>query len=194
MPDFIGATTDHCDISAEQKLNTSNPQLHGPAYKIFWAESIRARLATHITADLNVPATLVGHHFEYGTSVFASGRAALELARIELARIELARSGIPKEELDKLSTAHVSLQKITVTYLLSFASQAEITTLLGDMGRFAKLLGLNIERNLFANTMEYQERRSGKQQDFGSAGGSLIQLSDGFVLTAQLRPCMLRRY
>lgn len=183
MPGFIGAMTNHCDIPTKQKFDSSNPQLHGPVYKTFWAESGRARLATHITADLNVPHTLVGHRFEYGTSVFASGRAALELARIEL-----ARSGIPKEELDKLSTAHVSLQKVTVTYLLRFASQAEISSFLAEMGRFAKLLGLNIERNHFANTIEYRERRSGKQPDFDSADGNPIQLSEEFVLTAQHRP------
>lgn len=185
MPDFIGATTNHCDISTEQKFDSSNPQLHGPVYKTFWAESSSGRLATHITADLNVPNVLVdiGHHLEHGTSVFATGRAALELARIEL-----ARSGIPKEELDKLSATHVSLQKVTVAYLLRFASKAEISSFSGDMSRFAKLLGLNIKRNLFANTIEYRERLGDKQADFDTADGSPIQLSEEFILTAQNHP------
>jgi len=92
-----------------------------PAYGILWLESSGRRRVSHITADLNVPAILVGTHFKQGTSVFAYGCAALELVRIDF-----AQAGVPKGVLDTLTTEQVSLLAVRVPYLFQSTAATDV--------------------------------------------------------------------
>lgn len=68
---------------------------------------------SQIDGDLNIPNAITGHNVEHETSVFAAGVAALELQRIWL-----AKCGLPRDQLDLLSTLDVKLRGVTITYLI----------------------------------------------------------------------------
>jgi len=104
-----------------------------------------------LTFQLQVPDDLSGKHAEYGTSVFAAGRAGLELARTHL-----AKSGIDRQELEQLTTADVSIERAAATYIFKFVGKAQTTTFIAAMHRRALLLGLNVKYDPQANTVSYQ--------------------------------------
>lgn len=64
-----------------------------------------------IDSLLHLPNALTGHNLEHGTSVYAAGVAALELQRIWM-----AGCGLPRDELDRLTPADVTLRGTTVTF------------------------------------------------------------------------------
>lgn len=70
---------------------------------------------SQIDADLNIPNAITGQNVEHGTSVFAAGIAALELQRRWL-----ADCGLPREQLDLITTSDVKLNGTTITYLMPF--------------------------------------------------------------------------
>ena len=82
-------------------------------------------LPIRIDAELNIPNAVVGQNIEHGTSVFAAGVAALELLRIWM-----AQEGLPREQLDLLSVEDVTLNGVTITYLLPFSSDQEAQRML----------------------------------------------------------------
>lgn len=126
-----------------------------------------------VTVDLNVHEFLVGDHAEYGTSVFAAGRAALEFARAELARM-----GLRKDKLDQLSTAHVAIQKATVAYLFKFSRQAEASAFSMAMTQRARAVGLNIQHDDARHAIEYR----GTYADPQSVGATSGQFPHDVVL------------
>ena len=100
--------------------------------------------------ELQVPDNLTGKHAEYGTSIFAAGRAGLELVRIHL-----AKAGINRGELDQLTTADVSIEQATATYIFKFDGKTQTTTFMAAMHHHALLLGLTIRYDRPANTVSY---------------------------------------
>jgi hypothetical protein len=70
-----------------------------------------------LDAEINVPNATVGHNLLHGTSVYKAGIVALELQRIWL-----AHCGLPKTYLDLLGPDDVSMDGVTITYLLRFSS------------------------------------------------------------------------
>ena len=74
----------------------------------------------HIDAELNIPNAVTGQNIEHGTSVFAAGVAALELLRIWL-----AQEGLPREQIDLLGVEDVTLNGVTITYLIPHKSDRE---------------------------------------------------------------------
>lgn len=130
-----------------------------PAYEVFSKTTGSARRASRITVTLNVPDTLVGYQFQQGASTFAAGRAALEIARIEL-----ARKGLPKDALDKLTTAHVSLERASVPFLIRLGTAAQTSALAKAVPRYARLLGLSVRRDLNVNAFIFGEKQPGCSQ------------------------------
>ena len=88
-----------------------------------------------IEATLNIPNAITGQNVEHGTSVFAAGVASLELQRIWL-----AKSGLPREQLDLLTIDDVSLNGVTVTFLMAFPTRAEAEELVKAIGITGKML------------------------------------------------------
>lgn len=118
-----------------------------------------------ITFSLNVPGDLVGDTPEFGTSVFAMGVAALKIACAQLASL-----GIPREELDRLTTANVSIQKVVVPYLFKFSSEAETATFSSAVTHRALAVGLNIRHvSVVARIVEYREQCALQKTDGNSA-------------------------
>lgn len=93
-----------------------------------------------IDAELNIPNATVGHNLVHGTSVFAAGRAALEHLRIWM-----AQSGLPRSELDLLTTEDVSLRGVTITYLIRCGSPAEAQKLVDAIRITGKVLNPKCE-------------------------------------------------
>lgn len=91
-----------------------------------------------IDADLNIPNSITGHNLEHGTSVFAAGVASLETLRIWM-----AQSGLPRAELDLLTTADVSLRGTTITYLKVFADRTEGDAFVDAIRITGKVLGIS---------------------------------------------------
>ncbi len=101
--------------------------------------------------ELQVPDDLSGKHAEYGTSLFAAGRAGLELVRTHL-----AKAGIGREELDQLTTADVSIERAAATYIFKFVGRTQTTSFIAAMHHHALLLGLTIKYDHQANAVAYQ--------------------------------------
>ena len=97
-------------------------------------------LPIQIDADLNIPSAVVGQNIEHGTSVFAAGVAALELLRIWL-----AQEGLPREQLDLLGVEDVSLNGVTITYLIPCKSDQEAQQLLEAIAVTGKIINSNAE-------------------------------------------------
>jgi hypothetical protein len=113
-----------------------------PIYKTLYEESSNGRLVSSISLDLNIPDFLVGPQFQQGSSVFACGRAALEIVRIELARI-----GLPKEALDKLTTEDVTWQQVRLPFMFRFVSEEKAPATKPRSGRLApKSHGFGVSR------------------------------------------------
>lgn len=93
-----------------------------------------------IDADLNIPSAVVGQNIEHGTSVFAAGVAALELIRIWL-----AQQGLPREQLDLLGVEDVTLNGVTITYLIPCKSDQEAQQLLEAIAVTGKIINSNAE-------------------------------------------------
>jgi hypothetical protein len=66
-----------------------------------------------IEAELNIPNAVTGQNVVHGTSVLAAGVSALYLQRNWL-----AEAGLPREQLDLLTTSDVNLNGVTITYIL----------------------------------------------------------------------------
>ena len=92
-------------------------------------------LPIQIDADLNIPNAVVGQNIEHGTSVFAAGVAALELIRNWLAQV-----GLPREQLDLLGIEDVTLNGVTITYLLPFSSDQEAQRVLDAIAVTGKIV------------------------------------------------------
>lgn len=92
-------------------------------------------LPIRIDADLNIPNAVTGQNIEHGTSVFAAGVAALELLRIWLAQV-----GLPREQLDLLSVEDMTLNGVTITYLLPFSSEQEAQRMLDAIAVTGKIV------------------------------------------------------
>lgn len=88
-----------------------------------------------IDADLNIPNAAKGHNLEHGTSVIAAGVTALELQRIWL-----ATRGLPRHELDLLTTADVSVRGTTITYSFPRATKEEAVALVEAIKVTARVL------------------------------------------------------
>lgn len=101
--------------------------------------------------ELQVPDDLTGKQAEYGTSLFAAGRAGLELVRTHL-----AKAGVGREELDQLTTADVSIERAAATYIFNFVGRTQTTSFIAAMHHHALLLGLTIKYDHQANTVSYQ--------------------------------------
>ena len=97
-------------------------------------------LPIQIDADLNIPSAVVGQNIEHGTSVFAAGVAALELLRQWM-----AQEGLPREQLDLLSVEDVTLNGVTVTYLIPCKSDQEAQQLLEAIAVTGKIINSNAE-------------------------------------------------
>ncbi len=97
-------------------------------------------LPIQIDADLSIPNAVVGQNIEHGTSVFAAGVAALELLRIWL-----AQEGLPREQLDLLGVEDVSLNGVTITYLIPCKSDQEAQQLLEAIAITGKIINPNAE-------------------------------------------------
>ena len=93
-----------------------------------------------IDAELNIPNAVVGQNIEHGTSVFAAGVAALELLRIWM-----AQAGLPREQLDLLSVEDVTLNGVTITYLLPFCSDREAQRMLDAIAVTGKIVNPKVE-------------------------------------------------
>ena len=68
-----------------------------------------------IRVGINVPEDIFGYQRLHGTSVFATGTVALVLTRKTL-----VDAGIPPGEVALLTTQHVTLEKITLPFVLEF--------------------------------------------------------------------------
>ena len=119
---------------------------------------------SNITVKANVPAERFGNNLEYGASVFAAGRYALELARIAL-----ASAGSSKASLDLLTTAHVSIQRATVPYVFEFFNKRQAEAVIAALSQHVRLLGLTIRPPICSDTVEYS--------------GSLVGSNDGLPNT-----------
>jgi hypothetical protein len=119
---------------------------------------------SNITVNANVPAERFGDNLEYGTSVFAAGRYALELARIAL-----ASAGTSKASLDLLTTAHVSIRRATVPYVFQFFNKRQTDAVIAALSQHVRLLGLAIWPLICSDTIEYS--------------GSLVDSNDGLPNT-----------
>lgn len=179
MPEVFGAST-NCGDALATEIHGKQPQLAPAAYKTIFVESDRVRLASHIIADLDVPATVVGPQFEHGTSVFAAGHAALELARIELARACLS-----KDTLDALRIRHVALENVPATFLLRLDTSAITTSVSRGMTNFARMLGRNIEHGCSPDTIAYRYnvRPAHNRTEAGNS-----ESPEDFVVTVVSRP------
>lgn len=184
-----------------------------PVFETFWSESSGMRLVSHITASQNVPDTVAGCHFEQGTSVFACGRAALELVRIDL-----AQAGLTKQELDNLTTAHVTLQKVSLPFFIRFDDKAQATPKKATRGKivapqslgfqaldpgsgdldlkkfkvamrhYALLLGLKLSHRPGYFPVEFRGCEDDTQENSNALKGSTTRKFDGIVLSAECRP------
>lgn len=90
---------------------------------------------SQIDGDLNIPNAITGHNVEHGTSVFAAGVAALGLQRIWL-----AKCGLPRDQLDLLTVADVTLRGVTITYLISCTTHEEAVALADAINVTGKVL------------------------------------------------------
>lgn len=97
-------------------------------------------LPIQIDAELNIPNAVVGQNIEHGTSVFAAGVAALELLRIWM-----AQKGLPREQLDLLGVEDVTLNGVTITYLLPFSSDREAQRMLDAIAVTGKIVNPKAE-------------------------------------------------
>lgn len=97
-------------------------------------------LPIQIDAELNIPNAVVGQNIEHGTSVFAAGIAALELLRIWM-----AQKGLPREQLDLLSIEDVTLNGVTITYLLPFSSGQKAQRILEAIAVTGKIVNPKAE-------------------------------------------------
>jgi hypothetical protein len=93
-------------------------------------------LQSQVVADLNIPNALTGHNCEHGTSVFAAGVAALELLKHWM-----VREGVPRNEVDKLSSRDVTLHGATVTFLLDCETEDQARRNVKAMKEALLLLG-----------------------------------------------------
>ncbi len=90
---------------------------------------------THIDAELHIPNSTVGQNLEHGTSVWAAGVAAFEHQRIWM-----AQSGLPKAELDLLTTADVRMRGATITYLVRCPTPEEAVKMIKSIRSTGKVL------------------------------------------------------
>ncbi|MDN2677664.1 hypothetical protein [Janthinobacterium sp. SUN033] len=90
---------------------------------------------TSIDADLNIPNAITGHNVEHGTSVFAAGVASLELLRIWL-----AECGLPRNQLDLLTTDDITLNGVTLTFLVPCPSKDAAQALMNAINVTSKVL------------------------------------------------------
>lgn len=93
----------------------------GMPFLTFWADVGGEQVASELVVDMNIPNALVGHNFVHGTSVYAAGMATLALLKLCL-----KGHGVPTADLDRLTPDQVSLQGVTVTYLLEFGTEGEL--------------------------------------------------------------------
>lgn len=110
-----------------------------------------------IDAELNIPNAITGQNVEHGTSVFAAGVASLELQRIWL-----AKSGLPREQLDLLTIDDVSLNGVTVTFLMAFPTRAEAEGLVKAIGTTGRILAKNCDIHMSSNDTVYIPARDYK--------------------------------
>jgi hypothetical protein len=183
VPDF-GAVTASPDGTKSADATGVTLTTNATTYATQWKKSPGGPLASSLTVGLKLPGAIMKDHFAYGTSVFATGQAGLELARIEL-----ARAGLPKIELDCLRTEHVSLQNVAIPYMLDFASDAETTLHMKGMVRYARLLGLDTRYSRVPDSefkpVEFRERRDATESGAHAAEGGQAQVSEEVVLIVE---------
>lgn len=117
------------------------------------SEDAHRRLPAAITMNLDVPSDLGCNPFECGTSVFASGHAALALAQAQL-----AEAGIAHAEIGQLRTAHVSVVQAVIPFIFQFAKIGEAKLFAKALDQRARLLGLEISHDKASNSVVYRER------------------------------------
>ncbi|KAB8054764.1 hypothetical protein ACWYXJ_23045 [Janthinobacterium lividum] len=88
-----------------------------------------------IEAQINIPNAVAGQNVVHGTSVFAAGVAALCLQRNWL-----AQEGLPREQLDLLTTSDMELNGVTITFILAFTEPEYAVALIQAMTATGKAL------------------------------------------------------
>jgi hypothetical protein len=88
-----------------------------------------------IESELHIPNAIVGHNLEHGTSVLAAAYVALRLICISL-----AESGLPRSELDLLSTDDISILGVTLTYLIACPTRSCAEELVNSINETGKLV------------------------------------------------------
>ncbi|MDP2367960.1 hypothetical protein [Rhodoferax sp.] len=139
---------------ATESRSLAQSQVLNRACRLTRPQPFSGHAAPDVTAlpmELRVPDDVSGKHAEYGTSIYAAGRAGLELARVEL-----AEAGIGRKELDQLTTADVSIERAAATYIFKFTSPAQTATFQAAMHHHALLLGLTFKYDRQENTVSYR--------------------------------------
>jgi hypothetical protein len=98
-----------------------------------------------IESELHIPNAIVGHNLEHGTSVLAAAYVALRLICISL-----AESGLPKSELDLLSTDDIAILGVTLTYLIACPTRSCAEALVNSINETGKLV--NSKWKMFEST------------------------------------------
>lgn len=105
-------------------------------------------------AELHIPNAIVGHNLEHGTSVLAAAYAALGLIRISL-----AEGGLPRSELDLLSTDDISILGVTLTYLMECPTRNHAEELVNAINVTGKLVKAKWEMFESTNMTVYLHAR-----------------------------------
>lgn len=98
-----------------------------------------------IESELHIPNAIVGHNLEHGTSVLAAAFVALRLICISL-----AEGGLPKSELDQLSTDDIEILGVTLTYLMACPTRSYAEELVNSINETGKLV--NSKWKMFEST------------------------------------------
>ncbi|MCX7291907.1 hypothetical protein [Janthinobacterium sp.] len=120
-------------------LGNGANNLPGAIFFTLWKTINGKAFATAVVADITLPHAVLPPNIALGTSVFAAGRAGLELVRIAL-----ARTGLPKSALDQIGIGHVSVQSASITYILPFAHAEQASNFKKLIRQHVLLLGLQI--------------------------------------------------
>lgn len=107
-----------------------------------------------IESELHIPNAIVGHNLEHGTSVLAAAYVALRLICISL-----AESGLPRSELDLLSTDDISILGVTLTYLIACPTRSYAEELVNSISDTGKLVNSNWNMYESANVTVYLPAR-----------------------------------
>ena len=94
-----------------------------------------------IQIGISVPEDICGYQRLHGTSVFATGTAALVLTRKTL-----VDAGIPPGEVALLTPQHVTLEKITLPFVLEFKDSKTAQKVVMQLRYQARRVGLKIRR------------------------------------------------